>query len=177
MRQFFSGVHKFVQEESMHGLSDGVKLGVAAESEMADHAMIQACDEFRQRDRVWEECNPENDLPQSKTWNAEDHLRAVLHRSAALEAVRTLAPLGVAGLIEKCKVFEDLVRWEPIEPGSVAEFSYELIKNYNSIFLKGYPDKFPKAESVLAMKRVGNGSRSKNAWRFNMKTFISNIGG
>jgi hypothetical protein len=46
LHQFFARVKKFVQEESMHGLSNCIKLGAAAEGETADAPLFRGIEEF-----------------------------------------------------------------------------------------------------------------------------------
>jgi hypothetical protein len=172
LHQFFARVKKFVQEESMHGLSNGIKLGVAEEDEMVDQPVFQACEEFRLRDRVWEEGNTETASSQSKGWSTADHWQVVHERNAAIENVIAVRALGVRGLVEKYKVLEALVRSEQIEKGTAFAFSLELLDNYNSVFLKTHFSDLSQVSSLSIQKDVTNGSQVERNWKSDMQKFF-----
>jgi len=156
----------------MHGVSEGVKLCVAAEGETADDAVFQACEEFRRRDRVWEEGNPENDSPQSKCWKPEEHWRIAVQRDQAVETVRLLVPTGIAGLLSKHEVLLQLLRWKGLEDEKVALFSLELLDNYRSFHLKHRFNDLSQISSLSMPKDETNGSQGERNWKSDVQKFI-----
>ncbi len=161
----------------MLGLTSNRNIGGRAEIELSDEPVVQACEAVLQLNQNWVDINPESELPRAKCWNAEEHWQLVLQRDQAVESVRLMAPVGIAGLIAKYEVLLELVLWKGLDDEKVASFSLELNKNFNSIFLKGHFEKFPNARSSRIMGSVQNAAHAKRTRRFNVKTFFSNMGG
>ena len=164
LQQFFPRVKKFVQEESMHGLSNGIKLGVAAEDEHADDPLLHACQDFQRLNRIWLEGNPEGESSSCLSLDAVEHKRVLQLRRSALRDVIENAPTCARGLLAKYHVFTQLMAVEEQTDISQMQFFCQvLVEDYHEFFLR---------KQIYLLE-----NEPKKSWKSTVQNFFSNMGG